>query len=101
MNRIVKKIANKVFSPESKIRHRPSSTRKFLLEMMPKNSICVEVGVWEGNFSEQILKTVKPKKLILIDSWVKENPIQEKRYQKVLDKFQNEIKNYRRLQEIL
>ena len=43
--------------------------RKFLLEMMPKNSVCAEIGVSKGLFSEQILEVVKPKKLHLIDPW--------------------------------
>ena len=66
------------------------------MEKMPKNSICTEIGVYEGDFSQQILKTVKPKKLFLIDPWDEENHEEgqgEKRYQKVLDKFQSEIKN--------
>lgn len=37
--------------------------------MMPKNSICAEVGVFRGDFSRDILKIVKPRKLFLIDAW--------------------------------
>ena len=40
-----------------------------LLKLMPKNSICAEIGVWKGDFSKRILNTVKPKKLYLIDPW--------------------------------
>lgn len=40
-----------------------------LLKMMPKNSVCAEVGVWKGGFSAQILQIVKPTKLYLIDPW--------------------------------
>ena len=43
--------------------------RKFLLEMLPKNAICAEIGVFEGKFSKQILKITKPKMLHLIDLW--------------------------------
>jgi len=43
--------------------------RKYLLGLMPKNSCCAEIGVWKGEFGRQILKTVKPKKLYLIDPW--------------------------------
>ena len=32
--------------------------RKFLLEMMPKNSVCAEIGVNQGAFSEEILEVV-------------------------------------------
>lgn len=43
--------------------------RKFILDMVPKSAICAEIGVWKGDFSKQILETVKPKKLHLIDPW--------------------------------
>lgn len=46
-------------------------TRKIILERyFPKNSIGAEIGVHKGEFSEEILKTVKPKKLFLVDPWV-------------------------------
>jgi len=45
-------------------------SREFLLEMMPKNSVCAEIGVQRALFSIEILKTVKPKKLFLIDPWM-------------------------------
>ena len=48
--------------------------REFLLEMMPKNSICAEIGVQRAFFSSRILKTVKPKKLFLIDPWAVYEP---------------------------
>ena len=41
--------------------------RVFLLKKMVPNSICAEIGVEDGFFSEQILKYSKPKKLHLID----------------------------------
>jgi len=91
--KLARKIAFKFLSPEMRMKLRPASKRRFLLEKMPKNSICAEIGVWEGDFSSQILKTAKPKKLFLIDPWFKEHPYLEKKYQKVLDRFQSEIKN--------
>ena len=39
-----------------------------LLDRMPKKSICAEVGVKDGDFSEKILSIVKPDRLHLIDS---------------------------------
>ena len=42
--------------------------RLFLLEELPKNSICAEIGVFEGTFSYRIMEICKPKKLYLIDS---------------------------------
>ncbi|MBD3227724.1 MAG: class I SAM-dependent methyltransferase [Candidatus Lokiarchaeota archaeon] len=43
--------------------------RKFLLKLMPKHSICAEIGVYKGNFSDEILDLVEPRKLHLIDPW--------------------------------
>lgn len=44
--------------------------RQFLLNSMPKNCICAEIGVWTGLFSEMILNTIKPDQLFLIDPWI-------------------------------
>lgn len=43
--------------------------RRQMLGRMPKGGICVEVGVWRGEFSRMILNQVKPDRLILIDPW--------------------------------
>lgn len=43
--------------------------RTELLNRMPKNSVCAEIGVYKGEFSGHILKVVRPKKLHLIDPW--------------------------------
>ena len=73
--------------------------RVFLLQTMPKNSICVEIGVNRGNFSKLILKIVKPKKLYLIDSWthfsgVKQNEAKmNENYNKTLKRVKNEIES--------
>jgi hypothetical protein len=45
------------------------SARQTLLRMMPKGSVCAEIGVWEGEFSQRILHTVQPRRLHLIDPW--------------------------------
>jgi len=44
--------------------------RRFLLQALPANSVGCELGVWRGDFSEEILKLVKPEKLFLIDPWL-------------------------------
>lgn len=38
-------------------------------EVMPKEGRCAEIGVWEGDFSAEILNITKPKELVLIDPW--------------------------------
>lgn len=50
-----------------------------------------EVGVFQGDFSEQILKVCKPEKLFLIDLW--EKPKYEEMYTFVGEKFKSEIEN--------
>jgi hypothetical protein len=44
-------------------------SRRFVLEMLPKNSVGAEIGVHQGGFSRQILKVVNPQELHLIDPW--------------------------------
>jgi len=51
-------------------RRRDHSWRSWVLNDIPRNSRCAEVGVWKGDFSAQILSTVKPSELHLIDPWV-------------------------------
>lgn len=46
------------------------NTRNNLLELLPKNSIGVEIGVFKGQFSDCILEIVNPQKLYLIDPWI-------------------------------
>lgn len=43
--------------------------RDNFLKLLPSNSVCAEVGVFQGNFSKRILKITKPKLLFLIDLW--------------------------------
>ena len=52
-----------------KLHSSSSTSRDFLLQTLPKFSICAEIGVNEGDFSERILEIVQPKKLHLIDPW--------------------------------
>ena len=40
-----------------------------ILKELKKGSICAELGVAYGEFSDQVLETVKPKLLVLIDSY--------------------------------
>jgi hypothetical protein len=43
--------------------------RDFLLNLMPKNAVCAEVGVFDGLLSERILALTSPRKLHLVDPW--------------------------------
>lgn len=43
--------------------------RRFLLDLMPKSSVCAEIGVHTGRFSAKILAVVQPRELHLIDPW--------------------------------
>ena len=65
--------------------------RKFLLEMMPKNSVCAEIGVSQGLFTEEILEVVQPKKLHLIDPWGGEPHVGY--YEAVCEKFKDQIES--------
>ena len=48
---------------------RRQGNRRKLLGDMPKNGRCAEIGVWNGDFSTEILEFAKPKELTLIDPW--------------------------------
>lgn len=43
--------------------------RRWILNIIPKNSIGAEIGVFRGHFSELICEIVQPKKLYLVDPW--------------------------------
>jgi hypothetical protein len=65
--------------------------RKFLLEMMPKHSVCAEIGVSQGLFTEEILEVIQPKKLHLIDPWAGEPHVDY--YDAVCKKFKDPIES--------
>ena len=46
-----------------------AQVRDFLLKLLPQNSIGAEIGVHKGDFSEEILRDVRPNELHLIDPW--------------------------------
>lgn len=43
--------------------------RNELIKKVPKGLIWAELGVFDGEYSEQILKWAKPKRLYLVDIW--------------------------------
>jgi len=46
-----------------------SMERAAILHDLPKGSVGVEVGVWMGDFSKQIVRIVGPSMLHLVDPW--------------------------------
>jgi hypothetical protein len=79
--------------------------RRKMLDLLPKNGVCAEIGVDQGKYSKRILKRTNPKKLHLIDAWVCiededykfernfEDDLQNDKYEKIVDNFQKEIDN--------
>jgi hypothetical protein len=49
-------------------RQRDKDIRGVILSRIPRHSVCAEIGVYKGNFSQLILEC-EPKKLHLIDPW--------------------------------
>ena len=43
--------------------------RNFLLRDLPRGSAGAEIGVWKGDFSEQMIRLVRPRRLFLVDPW--------------------------------
>ena len=64
--------------------------REELIQSFPKSSICAEIGVASGEFSQFIFNTLKPVKFHLIDMWGTERYGQECE-KKVHQRFNNEI----------
>lgn len=69
--------------------------RSFLLELLPKNSTGAEVGVFKGEFTEQILSFVKPKMIYLIDLWEYDADIHSANF----DEKPDMLKNYERVKK--
>jgi len=59
-----------------------------LLEHLPQNAICAEIGVSIGNFAQKILDLTNPQILFLIDEW---KNLQH--FQVVQERFKDQIKN--------
>ena len=64
-------------------------TRYDMLDEMPKNAIVCEIGVAEGDFSEQILRRCTPQKLHLVDAW--ESSRYSAGYNRVLERFSDQL----------
>lgn len=48
---------------------RRAAKRDFLFEVLPRGGTVIEVGVFDGDFSERILALNEPRKLHLVDPW--------------------------------
>lgn len=48
---------------------RKEQVRRAMLQKMPKGGVCVEVGVWRGEFTATLLEVLQPARLTLIDPW--------------------------------
>lgn len=44
-------------------------TRADMLALIPPGGVLGEIGVFEGNFSQQLLQTCRPRELVLFDLW--------------------------------
>ena len=62
-------LTNYYFYFFSKIWNFTKDSRGYILAQIAKNSVIAEIGVWKGEFSNEIFKNVKPNKLILVDPW--------------------------------
>lgn len=60
----MKGLISKIIGSKSK-----EDPRNYLLDAMPKQGICAEIGAWKGDFSKRILKKTNPSKLYLVDPW--------------------------------
>lgn len=82
--------------------------REYLLQTMPEDSVCAEIGVHEGDFSREILDLACPRELHLIDPWEHMEEYEsalfggqapegqtslDERYGEVLERFAEEIES--------
>ena len=64
--------------------------RSRMLMLMPSNGIVAEVGVDEGNYSEEILSITQPKILYLIDAWCSKR-YGDNKFNTVQNRFREEV----------
>ena len=50
-------------------RARRAAKRDFLFDVVPRGGVVIEVGVFDGDFSERIVALNEPRKLHLVDPW--------------------------------
>jgi len=52
--------------------------RMTLINLLPKDGIGAEIGVFKGNFSDSLLNIARPKLLHLVDPWISSNSADHK-----------------------
>lgn len=65
---VLSRLAQPILKPIRALRG--DRSRRFVLRQFPSHSVGAEIGVWAGDFSQQILEVVQPSKLHLIDPWL-------------------------------
>ena len=65
--------------------------RHSFLQRMPKNGVCAEIGVDQGEFSKMILEITDPSRLHLVDAWGDPSRYHDGLKLAVKDKFSSEI----------
>lgn len=71
--------------------NRNKDPRVPFLRQMPKRTVCAEIGVWKGEFSEQILRITSPKLLHLIDPWEFQSEFSDRMYGGAVAKNQRDM----------
>lgn len=64
------------------------SDRNALVQLVPKNAVWAEVGVYKGDFSQIVLDTCSPSLYYLIDNW-KFDPDEHNPFQETTENFSN------------
>lgn len=59
--------------------------RNEMLKEIPQNGVCAEIGIFKGDFSHEILQTLKPEKLHLVDVAPESCEIAKKRFRDFAD----------------
>ena len=66
--------------------------RNFIFKLLKKNSLCCEVGVWKGDFTQKIVNKINPKKIYLIDPW---KDFGSNYFEKISQKYNQDNQNIR------
>jgi len=85
----------------------PVDGKALVLSLLPKHGVGAEIGVHKGGFSQRILNVAKPRRLVLIDPWMRASSVKyarswyggsnvqqeemEARFQGVMQKFRQHV----------